>query len=382
MTKADESIKCRNMMYVQQVKHLPNNMCAAEMINIVANKLHPKKWAAIVHDKDKKADEKTPAEPQLHIMMQFENARSIDQIAKELGDEPQYVQKWDSRPINGFAYLIHATSGSRHLHQYSTDEVTANFDFVAEIKKAADKYSGSKASHNNSKIENLLNMIAKGDITLRHAKDLLSGAEYAKAAKKLDAAHSLYLERCSNSLYEQMMENNQIIAVNWFYGETETGKTFLAEKLAKDLGEYYKTTTTKDPFQFYQAEPVVILDELRPTSLEYSEILAMFDPFSGGKVKVSSRYYNKSLCCHTFFVTSPYSPEEFYENIGDSINRTIDRPEQFYRRITSVLRMTLDVIEKMEYDGKCFLKTDEKPNKYSNKNHTIIPVSHIFDNIE
>ena len=381
MTKAPKVIKCRNMMYVQQLKHLPKDMTVESLFTLVDEKIRPKKWAGIVHDKDNKPD-KTPAEPQVHVMMQFENARSLEQVAKEIGDEPQYIQKWDARPTNGFAYLIHATSGARHLHQYSADEVTANFDYMEEIEKAAVKFA--ERSTSKDKINHILDMIAKGEISLKHAKDLLYGSEYAKAEKKLDAAHSLYLERCSNAFCEIMKNNNQTINVNWIYGDTETGKTVLAKKAAASFGDYYKTTTVKDPFQFYQAEPVIILDELRPASIPYSEILAMFDPFSGGKVTMSSRYYNKALSCHTFFVTTPYSPETFYKRTVPHFEREIDRQGQFFRRLTSVLHLTLDTIEKMEYNEslQMYCKTDEKPNRYSKKNYKPIVTSHLFDEIE
>lgn len=383
MAEATKVIKCRNMMYVQQLQHLPEGVTVEKLFERVDKKIHPQKWAGIVHDKDRRPDG-TPAEPQVHIMLQFDNARSLQQIAKDIGDEPQYIQKWDARPANGFAYLIHATSGARHLHQYSADEVTANFNYIEEIEKTVAKYSKETGSGGSDKINNLLDMIAKGDISLKHAKDLLSGSEYAKVEKKLDAVHSLYLERCSDAFYATMKDNKQIVRVNWIYGDTETGKTVLTTKLASELGAYYKTTTIKDPFQFYQAEQVVVLDELRPNSIPYSEILAMFDPFSGGKIRMSSRYYNKALSCHTFFITTPYSPQEFYDVSVPYVEREIDKPEQFFRRLTSVLHMTLDSIEKMEYDErtKMFLRTDEKPNHYSKKNYKKIITPHLFDEIE
>ena len=153
--------------------------------------------------------------------------------------------------------------------------------------------------------------------------------------------------------------------------------------MAERLGRYYLTTTLKDPFQFYQAEPVIILDELRPETIPYSEILAMFDPFSYGNVRMSSRYHNKALACRVFFVTSPYNPVAFYAgtNKGKS---SIDAPEQFYRRLTSVLHMTEDYIYRMEYNPilREYIIKDAKENRYSKKNHNQIVTSNLFDEID
>ena len=131
-------------------------------------------------------------------------------------------------------------------------------------------------------------MVAIGEMSLAEAKNQLSGSDYAKAGDKLKKAHELYLERSADALHKQMIENNKMVSVHWFYGESETGKSYLAEQLAKETGlSYYKTTTSTDPFQCYQAEAIIILDELRPEMIPYSELLALLNPFSRGKVGVN-----------------------------------------------------------------------------------------------
>ena len=173
-----------------------------------------------------------------------------------------------------------------------------------------------------------------------------------------------------------------MVAVHWLYGAAETGKSYLAEVLAKDIGlPYYKTTTTKDPFQFYEAEQTIILDELRPESIPYSELLALLNPFSRGKVAVSSRYYNKALSCKTIFITTPYNPISFYK--GYLLSRS-DNGEQLYRRLSSVLRFDMDWIYKMEYskDKYTYLSTDKKANHYSKKNQSPYTLINVFDIIK
>ena len=79
-------------------------------------------------------------------------------------------------------------------------------------------------------------MVATGEMPIAEAKNVLSGSDYAKAGDKLKKAHELYLERSAEKLHKQMIENNEIVAVHWFYGESETGKSFLAERLATEMG--------------------------------------------------------------------------------------------------------------------------------------------------
>ena len=81
MAKDKFQRKCRNFMYEQQLTHLPNNMTMDDIYNHVEKNLKPKRMACILHNKDLKEDNKTPAEDHIHMMLQFENARSVNQVA-------------------------------------------------------------------------------------------------------------------------------------------------------------------------------------------------------------------------------------------------------------------------------------------------------------
>lgn len=372
--------KSRNFMYEQQLSHLPNGMTVADLYSRIESVLKPKRWAGILHDHDLKDDNITPADDHVHIMMQFENARSVNQVAKDIGDKPQQVVIWDNNVNNGFAYLMHLTNNSRHRHQYSCDEVKANFDYAALINRLVRKASQVEGITSANQINGLLDLVGSGKVTIKDAKNQLSGSAYAKASTKLEKAHELYLERKADELHKTMRENNELVAVHWFYGESETGKTFLAKKLAEKIGDYYMASATKDAFQFYQGEPVVILDELRPESIPYPELLAMFNPFSYGETVVSSRYHNKPLACRAYFVTSPYDPGTFYEGYG---LETIDKGIQLYRRLSSVLMFDEYFIYNMIYGeaSKMYIQMDKKKNPYSKKNQANYQLKNIYDEI-
>ncbi len=375
---SDPKKKYRSFMYEQQLGYLPNGMTPDDMYDRVNQKLKPKRLAMIVHDKDTKDDGITQAEDHVHMMMEFENARYVSAVAKQIGDKPEYVQIWRDRIENGYSYLLHLTSNSRHKHQYSCDEVKANFDYTSYIKNVSQKVKKAEVVSSANRINGMLDLIATGDMTIREAKEQLTGSQYAKIGDKIKKAHELFLERCSESLNKEMILNDEVVGVHWFYGESEVGKSLLASKLASEMGEYYKTTTRTDPFQFYQAEQTIILDELRPEIIPYSELLALLDPFSRGRVTVSSRYFNKALSCRTIFITTPYDPIMFCHFYHLS---AIDRGEQLFRRLSSVLRFDMDYIYDMKYQNYNYVEVDKKENHYSRKSQKQYELQSVFDRI-
>lgn len=50
-------------------------------------------------------------------MLNFSNARSIENVAKTLKDRPQYIQQWKGDSTNGYSYLIHATTDAQEQYQ-------------------------------------------------------------------------------------------------------------------------------------------------------------------------------------------------------------------------------------------------------------------------
>ena len=151
--------KGKNMMYTQQLRHLPAG--TIEQLTALLEKMAPKKYALIVHDKDVN-EQGEPAEDHVHVMLSFENARHISSIAKKLGDKPQSIEMWKGKAENGYSYLIHATKDSVNKHQYLPSEVKANFNYQEEIRRITEEVERSRQTA-NSKI--LLDALYKGEIS-------------------------------------------------------------------------------------------------------------------------------------------------------------------------------------------------------------------------
>ncbi|EMG9622868.1 hypothetical protein V5420_002123 [Listeria monocytogenes] len=382
--------KERNMMYVQNITHFPFKNMAACMTHI-KKVIKPKRCAGIIHDKDVYTKEEqldwekqyeTPfphmigekKADHVHVMMQFENPRSLENIAKLLGDQPQTIQKWQGNYKNGFAYLIHATTNANNQYPYPPEEVLANFDFeemMLEIQESIKQNTKSTIVKDELIIRACLDQLKTGDITLREVEDLLTGYQYAKAKNRIENVWLKRRKDLSENWRKEMIDTGKAIDVIYIYGQAGTGKTRLAKEYAKkNKNGYFLTGSSRDPFQLYQGEQTIILDELRPTTFSYNDLLKLLDPFNIHS-NAPSRYFDKVLTADLIIITSPYSPKEFYQSIeknDKSFDKKIDSYYQLARRLGLVLYLTKDTMQIAffdEYLQNFILDTSSKePNPY------------------
>lgn len=366
--KGHHCMKCKNMMYTQDLDHLPFSSLK-ELIESLGT-LEPQKFAGILHDKDTNEDGTLKA-PHIHLVLQFQNARSISSVAKRLGDQPQYLEKWDGSVNNAYSYLCHFTSNSAHKHRYDFSEVMANFDYAKLIESISTEVSSSYNMRDSVLINHLLDLLLYGQMTKEEVEDRLTGSQLAKAKSKIDIVYKKRLEQQASMWREKMKQSNSPIRVFWFFGTAGTGKSFLAKKYAESLGSsIYHSGSSRDPFQRYNLEETIILDDLRPDTFKYCDLLRMLDPFAEDAMG-ASRYYDKPLTADTFIITTPYSPDDFYKEVKDfgGLNKKIDTFEQLARRLTLVQEMTTSAILLYTYAPKLKMfvsdASAEKPNSYS-----------------
>lgn len=372
--------KSKNMMYEQQLVHLPAKT-QENLIDLIG-KLKPKRYALILHDKD--VNEKgQPEEPHIHVMLSFDNARSINSVAKLLGDKAQYIEVWKGDSNNGYAYLIHATDNARTKYQYDISEVTANFDYPALMEKVTAEVKKADTFGDSAKIKNFLNLLYIGAISKSEVEKQLTGAQYAKAKKQIEDVWSKHLQDLAEQWREEMIANGKSVCVIWMYGKSGTGKTSFAKEYAKKVGKgqpFYVAGSSKDAFQSYSGEHIIILDELRAQSIPYQDLLRMFDPFGiDSQVFAPSRYYDKGLAAELIIITTPYNPLNFYNEVFGYKVGLIDSFEQLHRRISLTINMTDTEILAATYDSdkQCYITdpTSSRPNPYSTSSRPPMAVS-------
>ena len=179
----------------------------------------------------------------------------------------------------------------------------------------------------------------------------LSGSQYAKYHKKIDDVCAKRLQKLAEERTAERKAKGEKVKVIWIYGAAGTGKTrFAKEQAAKQPESYYITGSSRDPFQRYAGEDIIIYDEARPGDIPFSDLLKLLDPY-GEDVAAPSRYYDKAICAGTFYITSPFSPWEYYKKImGEGWIFQPDKYEQLLRRLTLIIKMTEENIQPVQYD--------------------------------
>lgn len=348
-----------NMMYTQKLSHLPKGITGKDdFVVILEDKIKPARYGIIIHDKE--VDENgQPKEPDIHIMLCFTNARSINAVAKKLGDKPQYIQAWDESANNGFSYLIHRTKKARieGKHEYDPSEVTTNpeFDFVALMKKLEAKTIQNGAGNGLTPLE-MLNLLYSGAMSKEEMEKRLTGAQYGLYRRQIEDVWNKRLQKLAAEWRENMKAEGRSIKVIWIYGPAGTGKTSIAKEYAEKVGQsYYISGSSRDLFQRYAGEHTLILDELRPKAIPYSDLLRITDPY-GEQVMAPSRYSDKALACDVIIITSPYDPLVFYWKAMDigkkhsQADSRVDSVDQLIRRLELIMKIDHEHIEAREYD--------------------------------
>lgn len=372
MGKTVKSPRSRGMMYTQQIRHSPYKDVDS-LKKVIETKLDPKRYAIINHNKDTD-DKNKPEEEHWQAMMEFHNARYLKSVAKLLGDKEQTIEIWDGKIMNGFAYLVHRTENARSKYQYSPDEVIANFDYPKLLEKITRQVKKSKS---NKKIDELLDDLYDGVIQKEDVENYISGSQYGKSCRQIKDVDSKRLQREAEEFKREMQEQGKPVKVIWIFGNAGTGKSTLARKIAeKENRPYFFSGSERDIFQSYNGEHTVILDELRPKAISYSDLLKITDPYSPGAM-APSRYHDKYLACDLIIITSPFSPIAFYDetfditpkNRREKLRASVDSFEQLKRRIALTIYADDVEFSMAEYDEqyrKYFPDvTTAKKNPYS-----------------
>lgn len=306
-----------------------------EAFENILNSSGANEWAFILHDKDVNKDGSLKA-PHYHVFLYFKNAKSVKRIAKLFSDEPERVEIWKYSKNNAYSYLIHETTQARQKkkYHYSDNDVKASFDFIKKINIIRSTVKTKKLDRlSDNQVEQIIQLYADEKLDLEKLHRIL-GSFYLAKNKTLisNIEQDLALKK-----HKEFLTNyrNKRCWVIWIYGEAGVGKTSTVRKV---LEQEYKNNvcilgSSKDYFQDYAGENYIVINDLRPNEINYGDLLRLFDPFEHDK-KAPARYHDKYLNAKQIYITTPYSPWDFWSETYVA-NREIDTYEQLERRITA-----------------------------------------------
>ncbi len=271
-----------------------------------------KKWAYILHDKDKDAS------PHYHIYVNFGNC-SVESslVADWFGVSENYVEKIHGRSHDMLLYLIHGNDTQCDKYQYSPDEVISNFDFKSELAKT--KILGNFEKYTYAKQIQFVNSLPKDEIP--------------SAMRKLN---ELWKAHCLN----ESLDTSREIDVMFIDGCPGSGKTYYAKKFmdAEDC-DYAISSSSNDPFQDYLGQDAIILDDLRDDTFTFADLLKILDNNTASSFK--SRFSNKVFRGKYIVITSSIPLRYWYKSVRAEGK---DDFSQLCRRITSYVHITLDTV--------------------------------------
>lgn len=271
-----------------------------------------KKWAYILHDKDKDTS------PHYHIYLNFgRTGIPLPDIAKWFGLQESCVERVKGRPVDVLKYLIHANDSQVNKYQYDYNEVVANFDFMAEVE--ADKVLGNFEKFSYAQQLQYVNS--------------LPVSEKAAAFSKLEKLWKIHCQ-CL------VLNPERRIEVMFICGKGGTGKTYYARKLLEKMEyDYCVSSSSNDPFQDYMGQQAIILDDLRDKAFDFEDLLKILDNNTASSVR--SRFSNKTFNGKMIVITSTVPLSYWYRNYQYDHN---DSLVQLYRRITSYVVVDYDYV--------------------------------------
>lgn len=284
-------------------------------------------------------------------------------VAQAIGVEPQYIEKPRKGKFaydNMLAYLIHAKDEDKHL--YDVSEVVSSGcyqDGKPLFRPYVDYYNERRKDWEAGRIKKK-NDRARVDADILEEM-ILTGQVCRNQILLTDEYYDIYARnkrRCEDALdtYAQhkiaktvrAMENGEFkLSVLFITGQSGSGKSMFTDNLTRQIISDAKKQYNEDwtvcsvaasnPFDEYNGEEVLIMDDLRGMSLTASDWLKLLDPdraHYGG-----ARYRNKRMACRVVIINSEKDVLEFFYYLKNSGGNKSEAMDQFFRRIMARVKV-------------------------------------------
>lgn len=280
----------------------------------------------------------------------------------------QLCNEWvgtSSTRTGAWAYCVSA-AGLPHVHMVLEDTVAMRFSQVKKTyavgmhieptkgtKQQAEDYINKRHPY-EEKGEQVVCIVRHGEIKgrsgnrsdLDEIQNLINAGKTPNEIMQLNFAYRRYERMIRDAFFaKRFAETPPIrpVKVHWICGEAGSGKTFHYVKLCQSAGEqnvYLVSDLRHGSFDKYSAEPILFLDELKPDSTSYRNLLVLLDQY---KRQVSARYTNVYALWTDVYITSIYAPETLYAAMVPPCWQNADDYSQLRRRITDITYCYIDI---------------------------------------
>ena len=300
-------------------------------------------FAIVVHDRDISYGAKL-VEPHVHGYIDFPKRIDLSKVAMALGLERERIETPKSKGgraytrINALAYLIHAKDKDKYQYPISDVETFDTLDyetFINQNKEDFEQYAAKKKREKSDEsLDLVLSKVYKGELTYFDImKDDSLYYLMANNRQKFLEGFDIFGERESVLRLEALQNGEYDLTVLYIQGKPGIGKSTLARDIALEVqsaldnaglkGSSY-SASSKNPFDNYAGEEILILDDLREDSLSATDWLKLFDPVNSARM--SARYRNKLVVPRLVIMSAYMSPKQFFGKIEtEDINQYLRR---------------------------------------------------------
>ncbi|MBS0939836.1 Rep family protein [Lactiplantibacillus plantarum] len=308
----------------------------------------------IIHNKDEEIlwDAQTQQnvtrqkEDHVHFLLKFEKGDTINSLAASVGIEAQYLEKAKSGRYgydNLLAYMVHAKDKDKF--QYKPQEVitVAGEDYLSLYKRRREVWLRGRATKeaetSMQSVDYLVAQVLQGKLTkgqVMSDEDLYM--VYGLNSSKINDAFTVVGERKSITAQHDIETKKFKKSIVFISGVSGSGKTMFGKFLIRQIQSLvrqklgtdwdYCVTASTNPFDEYNGQEILFLDDVRGETLGFLDWLKLLDPYNISPI--SARYHNKYGAAKVIIITSPKSPERFF---GNNKSAAFEDLGQFFRRI-------------------------------------------------
>lgn len=317
------------------------NIKVADAYGIIHNKDVETTWNA----ETQQNTERQKAQ-HVHFLLKFEKGDTINNLAMDIGVEPQYLEKAKSGRYgydNLLAYLVHAKDKDKYQYNPQSVVTVTGEDYQSVYNRRRETWlrgrATKEAQDSMQSVDYLISQVLQGKLT----KNQLMANEdlymvYGLNSTKINEAFNVIGERKSMTAQNDLEAGKFKKTVVFISAQSGAGKTRFGKQLVRQIqtfaqahyGEDWECclTASTNPFDEYNGQEILFLDDVRAETLGFLDWLKLLDPYNMSPI--SARYHNKIGAAKVIIITSPLSPDQFFKYTKYAL---IEDLGQFFRRI-------------------------------------------------